>query len=110
MHWYQGFFGSRPEACLVHLLCKKSYLRTSPIDSQYSGLWFRSVRGSFVSPAIEAHFSLTGQRVAAVLERVVQAQQVPKEICVDNGPGFIKCLRQPGARQVGIPTQGQADF
>jgi putative transposase len=32
---------------------------------------------------------LTGQRVTAVLDRLAQAQQVPKEIFVDNGPKFV---------------------
>lgn len=45
---------------------------------------------SRVSPAIEADVSLTGQRVVAVLDRLAQTQQVPKEICVDNGPKFIR--------------------
>jgi putative transposase len=41
-----------------------------------------------VSPAIEADFSLTGRRVAEILDRAVARYGLPKAICVDNGPEF----------------------
>jgi len=62
-------------------------------DRLFDGRRFRMLtlvdHFSRVSPAIEADFSLTGQRVVSVLDRLAQAQQVPKEIFVDNGPEFI---------------------
>ena len=39
--------------------------------------------------AIEVDTSLPGQRVARVLERVIQERGRPEEIRVDNGPEFI---------------------
>ena len=54
-----------------------------------------------VSPAIEADFSLAGQRVTAVLDRLAEAQQVPKEIFVDNGPEFVsRALDEWAHRQI----------
>jgi len=45
---------------------------------------------SRVSPAIEADFSLKGERVVQVLEGVARQQgSYPKVISVDNGPEFI---------------------
>lgn len=40
------------------------------------------------SIAIEADFSLTGERVARVLERLAQTRGLPHLITVDNGPEF----------------------
>ena len=42
-----------------------------------------------VSPAIEADFSLSGERVVAVLERLKATIGVPKRLAVDNGPEFV---------------------
>jgi putative transposase len=44
---------------------------------------------SRVSAAIEVDFSLTGQRVVEVLERLKVTHGVPKTIKVDNGSEFI---------------------
>ncbi len=44
---------------------------------------------SRISPAIEADFSLTGQRVVEVLERLKVTHGLPKTIKVDNGSEFI---------------------
>jgi putative transposase len=41
---------------------------------------------SRVSPAIEADFSLTGERVAAVLERLKPTSGTPARLAIDNGP------------------------
>ncbi len=43
---------------------------------------------SRISPAIEVDFSLTGQRVAEVLERLKLSVGLPKIIKVDNGSEF----------------------
>jgi putative transposase len=40
------------------------------------------------SPAIEVDRSLSGQRVAAVLERLASTHGLPKTLCVGNGPEF----------------------
>lgn len=55
-----------------------------------------------VSPAIEADVSLTGQRVVAVLARLAQVQQMPKEICVGNGPEFISRALDERAHRHGV--------
>jgi len=39
-------------------------------------------------PAIEAAFSLPGERVVAVLERLKQSRGIPEMITIDNGPEF----------------------
>jgi putative transposase len=44
---------------------------------------------SRVSPAIEVDASLTGERVVAVLERLVATSGRPGRIYVDNGPEFV---------------------
>ena len=44
---------------------------------------------SRVSPAIEVATSLTGERVAAVLERLRRTVGVPDRIAIDNGPEFV---------------------
>jgi len=57
---------------------------------------------SRVSPAIQTDFSLTGQRVTVFLDRLVQAQQVPKEIFVDNGPEFVSRALDDWAHRHGV--------
>ena len=44
---------------------------------------------SRVSPAIVADFSLSGERVVAVLERLKATIGVPRRLAVDNGPEFV---------------------
>lgn len=44
---------------------------------------------SRVSPGIAAGFSMSGERVVALLEQMVTVHGLPKAICVDNGPEFI---------------------
>jgi len=43
---------------------------------------------SRVSPALEADFKMTGERVCEVLNRAIVAHGLPKTICLDNGPEF----------------------
>jgi putative transposase len=61
-------------------------------DCLHDGRRFRALtivdNVSRVSPAIEVGRSLTGQRVAAVLEGLVDTHGLPKVIQVDNGPEF----------------------
>ena len=61
-------------------------------DSLVNGRRFRALTivddHSRESVAIEADFSLTGERVARVLERLAQARGLPNIITVDNGPEF----------------------
>jgi putative transposase len=40
------------------------------------------------NPAIEVEFSLTGERVARVLERLATTRGLPTTIVCDNGPAF----------------------
>jgi len=44
---------------------------------------------SRVSPALEADFSLSGEKVVAVLDGLARAGRKPKILHVDNGPEFI---------------------
>jgi putative transposase len=61
-------------------------------DSLADGRRFRAL--TFVdhmsreSPAIEVERSLSGQRVAAVLERLASTHRLPKTLFVDHGPEF----------------------
>lgn len=57
-----------------------------------------------VSSAIEANFSLTDQRVTAVLDRFDQEQQVPKEVFVDNGPEFVSRALDEWAHRHGVKS------
>ena len=75
-------------------------------DRLFDGRRFRMLtlvdHFSRVSPAIEVDVSLTGQRVVAVLDRLAQVQQVPMEICVDNGPEFISRALDEWAHRNGV--------
>jgi putative transposase len=58
---------------------------------------------SRVSPAVEADFSLKGERVVQVLERVARQQGgYPKVISVDNGPEFISKALDEWAHKHGV--------
>jgi len=61
-------------------------------DALATGRRFRcltiiDVKSRYV-PAIEAAFSLPGERVVAVLERLKRTRGIPQKITVDNGPEF----------------------
>lgn len=61
-------------------------------DSLMNGRRFRSLtivdNHSRESVAIESDFSLTGERVARILERLAMIRGLPAVITVDNGPEF----------------------
>jgi putative transposase len=57
---------------------------------------------SRVSPAIAVDSSLSGQRVAAVLEEVARAQGKPEVIAVDNGPEFVSKALDAWAYRNGV--------
>lgn len=62
-------------------------------DSLYSGRRFRVLTVvddlSKECPALEVDHSLTGKRVARVLDRIAMTKGFPEVITVDNGPEFI---------------------
>jgi putative transposase len=62
-------------------------------DSLYNGRRFRvlTVVDNFSRecPVLEADHSLTGKRVARVLDRIALTRELPEVITVDNGPEFI---------------------
>ena len=62
-------------------------------DSLYNGRRFRVLTivddFSRECPALETDHSLTGQRVARVLDRIALTRGLPEAITVDNGPEFI---------------------
>ena len=60
---------------------------------------------SRVSPAIEADFSLTGERVVVVLERLKATCGRPEAITVDNGPEFISRALDDWAHRNGVQLQ-----
>jgi putative transposase len=58
---------------------------------------------SRVSPAVEADYSMKGERVVQVLERVARQQGgYPKVISVDNGPEFISKALDEWAHRHGV--------
>lgn len=75
-------------------------------DSLTNGRRFRSLTivddHSRESVAIEADFSLTGERVARVLERLAVTRGLPSVITVDNGPEFAGKALDAWAYQRGI--------
>lgn len=60
---------------------------------------------SRISPAIEVDFSLTGQRVVEVLERLKQNGGLPKVIKVDNGSEFISQAMDEWAYRNGVKLE-----
>jgi putative transposase len=57
---------------------------------------------SRVSPALEIDFSLTGEKVVTVLQRLSEAGQKPKILHVDNGPEFVSKALDAWAHQNGV--------
>jgi putative transposase len=55
------------------------------------------LRSRFV-PAIEVAFSLPGEQVVAVLDRLKQLRGIPEKITVDNGPEFPQRWCRHGLR------------
>ena len=60
---------------------------------------------SRMSPAIAVDSSLTGERVAAILERLKQTIGKPDRIAVDNGPEFISKALDTWAYQNGVQLE-----
>ncbi len=60
---------------------------------------------SRVSPAIEADFSLTGERVVVVLDRLKATCGLPEAISVDNGPEFISRALDAWAHRNGVKLE-----
>lgn len=56
-------------------------------------------------PHIEVGFSLTGVRVARVLEQLRQRERLPNLIQVDNGPEFVCKALDAWAHKLGIKLQ-----
>jgi putative transposase len=57
---------------------------------------------SRVSPAIAVDGSISGERVADVLESAAHLYGLPERICVDNGPEFISKARDAWAYRRGV--------
>jgi len=58
-----------------------------------------------VSPAIVAAFSIRGERVVAVLDRLKRTVGVPKRLAVDNGPEFISKALDAWAYRNGVALE-----
>ena len=75
-------------------------------DSLYNGRRFRTLTVvddlSKECPVLEVDHSLTGQRVARVLERVALTRGLPDLITVDNGPEFISKALDAWAHMNGV--------
>jgi putative transposase len=77
-------------------------------DSLLDGRPFRAFtvvdNVSKVSPAIVADFSIKGERVVAVLDRL-KAGGLPKRLAVDNGPEFISKALDAWAYRNGVALE-----
>lgn len=75
-------------------------------DSLAAGTRFRALtivdEASRYSPAVEVDTSLSGLRVARVLERATQEHGLPETIVVDNGPEFISKALDRWAYERGV--------
>jgi putative transposase len=60
---------------------------------------------SRVSPAIEADFSLTGERVVTTLEGLQQTIGAPARLAIDNGPEFISKALDTWAYRNGVQLE-----
>jgi putative transposase len=60
---------------------------------------------SRVSPAIEVGFSLTGERVVAILEELRWTAETPERIAIDNGPEFISKALDAWAYRNGVQLE-----
>jgi len=56
-------------------------------------------------PVIEVDTSLSGERVARVLNRIGQERELAKEIVVDNGPEFISRALAAWSQETGVRLQ-----
>lgn len=75
-------------------------------DSLYDGRRFRDLtlveNMSRESPAIAVESGFSGQRVAAILNRLAGARELPKSIQVDNGPEFTSKALDEWAHRHGV--------
>ncbi len=78
-------------------------------DSLVDGRRFRVLtivdNVSRVSPAIEVDFSLTGDRVVAILEGLRWTTGAPARIAIDNGPEFVSKVLDAWAYQNGVQLE-----
>lgn len=78
-------------------------------DSLFNRRQFRALtivdEFSRESPAIEADFSLTGERVVRVLERLAAIRGLPRVIRVDNGLEFAGRALDAWAHHQGVRLQ-----
>lgn len=78
-------------------------------DSLVDGRKFRVLtivdNFSRVSPALEVDFSLTGERVVEVLERLAKTSGLPKSIRVDNGTEFASKTVDEWAYKNGVKLE-----
>jgi len=56
-------------------------------------------------PAIEVDFSLSGERVVRVLERLATTRGLPQAIVLDNGPEFVSHALDQWAHRHGVALQ-----
>ena len=56
-------------------------------------------------PAIEVDFSLSGERVVRVLERLAVTRGLPRAIVLDNGPEFVSHALDQWAHRRGVALQ-----
>lgn len=56
-------------------------------------------------PAIEVDFSLSGERVVRVLERLALTRGLPRAIVLDNGPEFVSHALDQWAHRRGVALQ-----
>ncbi len=78
-------------------------------DSLANGRRFRVLtfvdNVSRVSPAIAVDFSLTGDRVVAILEGLRRTTGAPARIAIDNGPEFVSKALDAWAYQNGVKLE-----
>jgi putative transposase len=78
-------------------------------DTLANGRWFRVLtiidQWSRESPALEADFSLTGERVAMVFSRLSETRGLPAVIQSDNGSEFISRHLDQWAYEHGVRLQ-----
>jgi len=81
------------------------FLRDSLADGRAFRIFTVVDNVSKVSPAIEAAFSIKGEAVVAVLDRLKATVGVPKRLAVDNGPEFISKALDAWAYQNGVALE-----
>src|SRR6478672_10239825 len=80
------------------------FLRDSLLDGRPFRVFTVVDNVSRVSPAIEAAFSIRGEAVVAVLDRL-KAGGMPRRLAVDNGPEFISKALDAWAYRNGVQLE-----